>query len=461
MPGPFRGIDMAGNALRAFQRALDVTGHNISNINTPGYSRQTVDFGTLEPTTFQSMRRLALGNGVGIAAITRARDLFLEERAATNGSDLGRARTFAASLKEIEAVYGEPSDEGVAAALDKFFDAWSGLASNPNEPGMRLEVRQAGQDLADRIRGAWRTFDQTREQYREGATATIGRVNELAQEIATLNEQIRFQNVVDGQPNDLYDRRDLAVQELGKLVNVQTSFSDDGTLNVFLSQYTLVDRVGARPLGDTFDAATSTVTTNGQPITIRSGELRGLFESINQATTQMQRLDSLANSLRNQVNTIHKTISDPLDTSERFFNDTDPGDPQNGAVDFDLNAPIKADHNRIIAGQSGEAGDGGIALLLSQLRDNSIPTLGNRTFGAFYRDNLTELGALTMATEGRRSTLEAVGAQIDNQRQSISGVNLDEEMANLMRFQRSFQAAARALSVFDQTTEDLIGMLRR
>lgn len=446
--------------MRSFQQALNVTGHNVSNVNTPGFSRQAVDFGQTDPQYVYGIGgQLAFGSGVTINSVNRMRSAFLDAQAGRAASDLGSTGTMAGKLSQVTGIYG-PTTSGIKTALDAFWNSWSALASQPDSQALRSSVQAAGQTLADQVRGTWREFDAAKTQTDTEVVDTIKQVNDLAGEIAALNAQIRAAAVQGAEPNDLLDKRDQALQELSGLVNVTSKTFQDGTVSVFISQFTLVDTAGAYTLPSTYDAQAGTVSDSLGSYTIRSGKLSGLFQGMVSIEAQMGKLDSLANTLRTQVNSIHKTIPDP-DTTERFFNDSAPNTPQNGASDFDLAAPIKADASLILAGSSGNAGDAGIALSLSQLRETPIGALGARTFGEFFVDAATSAASQQNYFESVQGSQSAVMSQIEAQRQSLSGVSLDDEMANMLRFQRSYQAAAKALTVFDQVTEDLINMLRR
>lgn len=459
MPGTFSSIGMTSNALRMFQRALDTTGHNIANVNTFGYSRQTVEFRTQEALPFYSNKWHALGQGVTLSSIVRARDGYLEASARGNASTLGKFQTLASSLKSIEGMYGEPSDSGIAAALDKFFDSWSALGSSPADPALRTQVQSSGSLLTSRVRSAYAGLLQYEGQLQTSADATVSRVNQLAADIAKLNQDIRQYTASGGYPNDLMDQRDMAVREMSSLIDTQVERFEDGSYAVYVAGHTLVDQAGARPMPTTFDPVNSTFVASGVTYTVRSGQLAGLFQSMSAVNSQKGQLDALANELRTQFNTVHQTgIDQDGNTGNLFFNDAV---PQSGAIDFDLSAVVKASPRAIVAGLTGEPGDGGLALNLSQMRDTALVALGNQTFQGFYLDSVGQLGSQAAYYENAAKTEEAVALQIDNQVQAVSGVSLDDEMAEMMRFQRSYQAAARALTVFDQVTEDLIAMLRR
>src|SRR5579859_7718968 len=141
----------------------------------------------------------------------------------------------------------------------------------------------------------------------------------------------------------------------------------------------------------------------------------------------------------------------------QFFNDSK---PQTGAIDFDLSATVKADPNSIAAGTSGKAGDGGVALALSKLSTSSIKALGSESFGTYYQNLVGSIGVDARTAMNSQSTKQALVQQVQAQQQAVSGVNLDEEMTNMLKFQQSYQSAAKALSVIDQTTNSLIGLIQ-
>ncbi len=463
MPGAFHGLGLASNALRAFQRALDTTGHNIANVNTPGYSRQVIDFAPTEPIPFYDQGgRHQLGTGVTVASLNRIRDMFLESRMRQAQGDSQRFGSLATNLGQIEGLFNEPGANGIATALDQFFNSWSGLSSNPSDPAMRLQVRSTAQTLANRVRGTYDSLRDYQSQLGAEASQVIQRINNLSETIASLNERIRGAVSTEGQPNDLMDQRDLALQELSGLINVTTETFSDGSVSVYATQFTLVDSTGARPYPSTFDATAQTVTDGTNTFDVRSGRLLGIFQSIQATNQAMAKLDNLANSLRTQINGLHQTgVAANGATNVQFFNDPGLPGPQTGAIDFDLSSALLASADNIAAGVSGSAGDGGLALGLSNLRNAPFASMGNKGFQDYYKDTVAQIGQDAAYYESTSKTQDSIIAQIDNQRQSVSGVSIDDEMANMLKFQRSYQAAAKCLTIFDQVTEDLIGMLKR
>ena len=461
MAGPFAGLNVASYALRAFQTALQTTGHNIANVNTPGYTRQRVEFSANPPRNFYEQGWKSVGQGVRMTQIVRIRDAFLDASASQTSSNLGRFETVASALGNIERVYGEPTDRGIAAALGAFFDSWSGLASAPNDPASRIQVQQAGQTLTDRVRGAWQDLDALSQSMDARIMGAVDRIDGLAHQISALNAAIRDARATGGEPNDLMDQRTQALNDLSKIVNVSTATFDDGSLAVYASGFTLVDSGGSRPFPRTYDAAAGTVTDGAVTYPVRSGELSGLFTGLGQVQSQKAALDQLANSMRATFNPLHQTgVGANGNTGLDFFSPLLPGLPT-GAREFDLAMEVKADPTAIAASTTGKPGDGGLALAFSQLRDDAIVSLGGRSFADYFGQQVSTVAGQVSYFESALATEEAVQQQIQNQIQAVSGVSIDDEMADMMRFQRSYQAAAKALTIFDQVAEDLIGMLRR
>lgn len=456
MPGTFHGINIASSALRAFQRAMETTGHNLANVNTRGYSRQRVDNVAFEPMALWSGRMFSLGTGVQIESITRAREMFLENRFQGASGDVNRYNTYAQGLQQLESVYREP-DAGISSAMNQMFDAFSGLASNPNDPTVRTTVRNSASLFAQRVRTAYSDMTEMRDQVTLGITETFRQINQIGEQIATLNEQIRAATAGGGSPNDLLDQRDLLIRDLSQLSNVRTSTQPDGTTNVFISNFPLVTSDHFRSFPTTYDAATMTVADGSTSYPVRGGVLMGQMQTLNRIAKSQSELDTLANTMRSQFNVLHHTGMDAAgNAGGDFFNDG-----QTGAINFDLDAAISSDPGKIFAGTTGYDGDGGLALAMSQLRAQKLTDLGDRTFSDFYSASVSglanDIGQAKAQTETFGSILDQISARAD----SISGVSIDEEMADLMRYQRSYQAAARVLTILDQTTEDIINMMAR
>jgi flagellar hook-associated protein 1 len=462
MPGAFQGIETAGRALRSFQTALNTTGHNVANINTKGYSRQVTDLQNSQPLSqFGITGEINIGTGVTVSQINRIRDQFLEARRQNAFGEQGRHEGNLASLEKVQALFLDPQAKGITNSMDKFFNAWSALGSNPSNPVLRQEVQNAGRDLSQKVRGTYNNLTTAAAAQDTQITRTITDVQSWSNKIAELNLEIRKSFAAGGSPNDLMDQRDESIAELSKLIDVHTSPAQDGSLSVFMGNFTLVDQVGARPFPNIPDPTTSTVSDGTISWAVTGGRLKGLFDSRNVTDAYITQLDTLADSVRNQTNSIHSTGFTATGATGQNFFYNDPLGVNVGANFLLLDPIVDANVNNIAVGSTTAKGDGTIAFGISQLRDASQIALGGLTMGGYYTNMLTSIGSSVQTAKSNVDTAYALSEQVEAQVQESAGVNLDEEMSNMMRFQKSYQAAARVFSVMDEVTSDLIGMLRR
>lgn len=455
MAGSFGGINTLSQALRAFQRGLDVTGHNISNANTVGYTRQLVNYAANPADLYYSPNgAFQVGTGVSVQDVARVRDFLTDRSMWDANGDMGRFHALASSLSAIEGAFPEPGEAGISAALSKFFDAWSGLASNPNDPAAKLAVQQAGLTLTGRVRQTFSSLSGQAAGVISSLNGAFDRVDQLTAKIAELNDEIVAKVATGASPNDLMDQRDLAVEELSGLIDVQAHIYEDGSMAVYSGQISLVNGTASFAIPRNFNQADGTL--GGFPL--GGGEIAGLIQAANKAQSYLDQLDTFANNLKSEINALHETGVGPGGTTGvLFFADAD---PQTGAADFDLSAAVKADSGAIMSGTSGAAGDGSLALALSRMREASLTGLGGKSFKDFYGGLVATVGSDSAYYTGQIDTQASIIASIENRRQAISGVNLDDEMTNMLRYQRSYQAAAKALQVMDEVTADIIGLIR-
>lgn len=456
MSDAFMGIDIASRALRAFQMALNVTGHNLANVETKGFSRQRAVIGQTPPITFYGARPLTFGTGSFIDTVERIRDRFLDGRFLQTTSDGERLRQTHTSLSNLEGVFGDPGSAGIHFAMTGMFDAWSRLNANPADDAARLSVRMNSGLFVQRIREVDSQLMSYDRQLNSEVAGTISAINELGQKIAELNKEIRVLAHNQAAPNDLLDRRDLAIEQLAGLVDLQTVERDDGSKLVLIGGHALVDQIGNHDLPTTYDAASSTLTDGSKTILIRGGRLAGLFGGIVAVSNYQAQLDTLVDEVRLQVNLLHATgVNLNGTTGIDFFSGS------GGAGDLDLTDDIKDDLRNIAAGTSGEPGDGSLAAAIAAVRDTTFTALGDRSPVEYYSDAISRLGQETAYYRSALHAQDAMLSQIEQQRQAVMGVNMDEELSNMLRYQRSYQAAARFLSVLDKTTEELITQLGR
>lgn len=452
MPSAFSGIYLASNALRSFEMALNVTGHNLANVATRGYSRQTIDIQTTpDQTIFGLTRPFKVGTGAYANSVNRVRDIFLQGRFLQNNFENSRLDQMFSSIRATESAFGEPGTNTISTSMAAMFDSWGQLNANPSDAAARLNVRLQSDLFAGRVRDVNAQLLGQRQQLNREAASVITEINNLAQRISEMNEAIRRETAVGSSPNDLLDKRDVLLEDLSDLVNVSTISLRDGSLIVYVDNHALVNQITYEPLPTTYDTATSTVTDGTKVTKINGGRLAGLFGGINAIDTYKSQLDALVNEVRTQINTLHATGTNPNGTTNiNFFSGT------LGAGDIALDPAILADINNIAASVSGLPGDGSLARAIAAIRDTSLAALGGQSPMEYYTSLISQIGQDGRYYANAAETQTAVLTQLKEQQAAVSGVNSDEELANMLRYQRSFQAAAKILSVLDQTTEELI-----
>lgn len=423
-----QGLQTALSGLLAEQQALDVTGHNIANANTEGYSRQTAVLETNQAIPVPSLSSITgqgaqLGTGVTVETYTRIRNSYLDAQYRTQNSALSGAATQAEELEQAQGAFNEPSSTGISSQISAFWTAWNSLAASPTSEAAKEGVVAAGERLASAFNqlGAQLSTvsSQAGEQY-AARTAPSGEVQNMANQVAQLNGQIKLAEQAGQPPNDLLDRRDLLLDKLSALANVTVTQQKDGTDTVGFGD-------AAQPLveGTTVNwPQTLTAAAGGQ-----LGALLGLTGPTGALTSIQSGLDSVAAALAESVNALH--------TSRPFFS---------GTTAATLAVAVKP--SQVQTSSKGTAGGNDVALAIAGLREGAAEQ--------GYSALVEQVGSSVKGVQNEQANLQATVTTIGNQRQSVSGVSLDEEMTNLITFQRAYQASARTLTAMDSMLETLI-----
>jgi flagellar hook-associated protein 1 FlgK len=438
MTSTFNGLNTALRGLTAQQRALDITSHNIANIQTPGYSRQEAVFAAapalpLGPGSVQDKSHAAqLGQGVDVLTYRRMRDDFLDLQWRAQNMSGGQAEVSAQRLGQVESALGSGSDADLGVQLDKFWSAWQTLAANPQNAAAKQAVVGAAQNLAQGFNQLDTNFAALGTQ----ATAEVnnllssqGPIQPIADELATLNTQINLAQEAGVEHNDLLDRRDNLLDQLSRYG--QVSVTPDPTLNA-QGQPAYPGMIQVSFAGAATPLVSQTTVTMPTTATISAtpgGRIGGLQDVANKVTSYRTTLGGLASSLIGTVNGV---------TTAPVFS----GTGANNIAVVATAATISA------GGAAGAAGDNSVALALAALRGGAIDS--------GYAALVQTIGADAATAQTNDSTATAVLGSLTQQRESVSGVSMDEEMSNMIKFQRGYQAAARALTTMDEALDTLI-----
>lgn len=445
----FFGINLASRTLQAQQQALEVVGQNITNVDVPGYSRQVAILrsvpGAGAEVLDQSGNPVAPGGGIDVALVQRSHAAWLDDSAARLRAQAGRSTAGDRAAKGLETLLAEPSDTGLNSTLDRFVSAFGTLANRPDEPAARDAVVRAGQALADRFTQLTSGIDSLKQDVTAQARDNIAAVNDLAKQVASLSRQIGQAQAAGAQPNELLDQRDQLVQQIVQRTGAAVSGQQGSEVVVSLGGVALVqgEQAGALELAPG-SGLSVVVQGTGQPITSTVGELAAQQEWVNTLLPGYKtRLSGIRDSLGAAVNSLHQSGRDATGAAGLpFFT-------ANAAGELSVNPALVADSRKVVAGD-GTAGSGGVAL--------SIAGLGTTSGSAVpqYRQLVAEIGSRSADSSHAVDQSQASLRQIRTAQASESGVNLDEELAQMVSLQHAYSASARLLSTYDQMLSTLI-----
>jgi flagellar hook-associated protein 1 FlgK len=466
----FSGLNTATTALWAQQRALDITGQNVANVNTEGYSRQRVDLqsvgGTAVPAIYAVSRNV--GEGVNADSIVRIRDAFLESRAQLEHAGTASLTVADNTLAQIEQAFREPGDTGIQAQLSDMWSAWGSVHNNSTDSGARTAVLQTTQTLVSGLHQTRATLDQQWNQNRDTLGTLVDDVNASAKSIADLNVAIR-RATQSGLPTaELADKRDVLVQKLAQQIGATSAPADDGGITVAVGGATLVSggsTLGLKLIGsnDPDDVASDPpriVTSPGNSLVraggTADGQLTAMTTTIPAYRTQ---LDAIAQQLATELNTAHGKGYDQAGDPGGLLFDNGAGDPtQVTAATITL---LVTDPEKLAAASLSKADAGG-AVSADNGNADAIYQLGLANTGtdANYRKMIVALGVQASTASDRLASQSVISTQVDTSRESVSGVNLDEEMTNMLQYQHAYSAAGKLVSVINDTLDTLINMVR-
>jgi len=316
MMSTFSGIELGKKGLVTHQAAIHVTGHNVANAETEGYSRQKVTLEVFDPLYIPGLTREntpgQIGQGVAVEKILRARDMLLEDRILSEKNGLFYWKSLSDWIYQVELIHNEPSDKSIMNTLDKFWAAWQDLANNPEEIGSREAVREYGWALARHINYNYQALKSLRDNIERAVQMRVEEINDIAKQIAKLNEQILRVEATGDNPNDLWDKRDLLVEKLSGYVDIHIGRSDQDEFMVYIGGKHLVQGKHFEQLmliRNPYNEGYSDIhwAVDGSPLKLLSGELKAHLDARDvELKYQIDSLDRFAASLMDLVNSVHR-----------------------------------------------------------------------------------------------------------------------------------------------------------
>jgi flagellar hook-associated protein 1 FlgK len=462
--GLFATIGMSARSLEAQQAGIEVAGNNIANVNNPAYARQELNLAT---TTSVDTGAGLEGTGVQAVSVQQIRSALLDRQITTEQSSSGYLSSQQSALGFAQAALGEQIDSttstasgssgSIAQGLSDLLNEFQNLSTQPTSMAERQVLLQKASALAGQFNQVQQRLDSLNTNLNSSVQSDVGNANQILSSIADLNDQITTAQINTGStPNNLIDLRQQKIEQLGNLVNFTTAAQPDGAVNITVGGVLMVSGKNISDTLQAYDAGGGQMlvraTTAGTPLTLTGGTIAGSIDVRDGAVkTLSTSLDTLASQLIDQVNTIHDSgFSLTGSSNQPFFTGTDARTIAVNTTLLNNPALIQA------SGVSGVTGDNTVALALGQLANVPQAGLSNQTFSQSYDQTVSALGQSLSTVNGQVTDEQTVQQMLQQQRSSVSGVSLDEEMTNLSTYQRAYQASAHLLNIVDAMLDTLI-----
>jgi len=449
----FASLTIAAQSLRTMQQGVDVAGNNIANARTPGFAKQDL---LLVSKRFELDR--GLPGGVETGGLIDSRRAYLEDAVRDKSSSAGRFAERGSALGRLEPLFDISSDSGIGGALDNLVQSFSQWSINPNDTSLRQRVIDRAEDLAAGFRFVSGSVAKLGGDLSTELHQMVGKVNRLGEQLAGYNVQVRG-DYRSRQDPGLAAKIHAALEELSELVDVDVLRAEDGAFSIYLGGQTPLV-IGEHFFGisaDTSEPAVKLYDSGGREISgqVQGGRLKGLMEVrgsfLNTVTAD---LDTLARSVADRVNEV---LAGGVDRN---------GDPP--AVDlFAYDPAVGAAATLAVTGIRPEQlagalpdapGGNGNALNLAAL--GTSREIGDLSFTQFYGEVAGKIGRVLGQTKDEQETQSLLLAQARNLRADATEVDMNEEAAKVIAFQRQYEANAELVRVLNSLTETMLGLLR-
>ncbi|MDN2453726.1 flagellar hook-associated protein FlgK [Lactobacillus sp. UCMA15818] len=498
MAGLFGTLNNATSGLSANQVALQTSSHNIANTSTDGYSRQRVDLETNSAYTVPGVG--TLGTGVKSAGVERIVDDFVRGQIRNANSNYQFATEKSDVLGDLENVFNEPSDNGLLTQLSTLTSSWTGLSNNPESDTAKTLVAENASTFADTLNSMANDISSLNSSTVQSVNKNVLDFNNKVEQLQNLNEQIYNMSSRGESPNDLLDTRDSVLKDLSGLANITTTTDNYGRAFVQLDGQDVLTSTNMSTLsvvttstasgstlavgGDSSDVGTtdtqyavgtvvlsnSAESTDYQKLNVSSGTIGGLQAAIGETQDRLQDLNDFAETIAKTTNMVYTNGSS---STTGFFN---LGTGDNYAANITLSSDVSNNVTGISAGKTTASGDGTKAAAIAALAgtkldfpvsDTELATYDSTsmsftssqtgsTFANEFNNTVTKNGISKQSADNTATAQQSVLTQLEEKDASVSGVSLNEEMSNIIKYQQGFQANARLLSVVSEMLDTLI-----
>ena len=462
----FGVLNMGSKALTVQQKGIYVTGNNIANVNTPGYSRQRLNLSSDVPLNTGIG---SVGTGVAANEIERVYDRFLGVQINNETQSLGQWEAYKDSVERVEMVFDESGGYGLNQVMSEFWNSWQDLTNNPSGSIERTVIVAKSEMLTATLSQKYEDLQQIQRDIDSNIEGAVGEINRLSENLVDLNQKIIQSELGGHMANEYRDQRDLVLKELSELIDI-SSFEDanGGTTVSVGSGQVLVEGTHTYNLSTQPDASghrdITWIDSSGNSVIISDdiskGKLKGWLDARDvDINDSLNKLDTLAQDLMAAVNPLHANGYGLDNINGRDFF-TIEATAAATAAGIQVNSLIAGDTNRIAAAEGADKpGDNRNAIAIAKLQD--MPTMNGSTvtFGAYYDSMVSDAGFAVQQATSYYDHQSQMVLQVENYRESISGVSIDEETVNLIKYQNAYQAAAKLINTADEMMETILTMI--
>ncbi|NBX17915.1 MAG: flagellar hook-associated protein FlgK [Proteobacteria bacterium] len=467
-------LNVGSESLVNSRLGIEITGHNISNAQTPGFSRQRTEMEPNNPATYGS---LVLGQGAKVARIARAHNAYLEDALRRETQNHGRAEAFEHNMSRLQGYFNPDLTATIRSRMDTFFNSLRDFASMPEEPATRINLLENANSLTRTFNTTHSSIENLQSDITQELAVTCEIASQKLKEVANLNREILAMQMGDEtRPHDLEDRRDLALAELSELMDIQVYKDDRGLFTVRgAGGMLLVEGIFNAELRIDFasedknpqivctDFGNSKTTPVGNKF--RLGKIAGMLDVRDKYAQQVRNgLNEIALKFGSKFNEIHRLGFGRGEFSEMSGRDFFEGlnNPElEPAQQLSVSNLIQQDPNAIAAAVSAATpGDNVIANELIRILNEPMFSNGTATTSMFYDNFVASLGSATMTAKNELKAATVVKANVQTQKEQISGVSLDEEAANMLKYQHLFTASSKIITAADEMFKTLLDLKR-
>ncbi len=472
MLGLFGSLNLGARSLSTQQLGIEVAGHNLANVSNAAYARQRLTIQTAQPVPSQLGPQGAGAEGV---AILQLRDALLDRQILSETSAGGYLEAQQQALQYAQANLGQQIDSqatntdgtqaasssqnGLAEGLTSLFNAFQSLSTNPTSLAERQVLLIQAENLTVQFNQVSARLAEVESSLNASLNVNLEDANRIVADIAKLNQQISAAEVGGDTANDLRDVRQQRLEELARIANFTTTEQPSGAVDIYYDGVAMTDGSAVIERLESYDPGTGRLLvrtqSGGTTVNLTGGLVQGTIDVRDGAIATLRaEMDTLASQLISEVNTLHSAGYDLNgNTGQAFFTGTD-------AATIRVHSALTADPSRIqAAAVSNAPGDNQVVVALAQLADRPLAALSSQTFSQRYGQSVAALGQSLSSVNAQIGNQQIVEKMLLRQRDSVSGVSLDEEMTDLIKFQRAFEASARLISTLDEMLSTVVNMV--